>query len=176
MFALDLAPLSHGVHHIQRKPTAADLDLPEEEFSDVVVDLVVDHGDQKVLVTLQASATAHLRCDRTLKAFEEDVQGSYTVLFADRHAATPGFEDDDSTEPYAEVRELEPTQHMLDLTEDVRDTLRLALPQRRVAPGAEEAELQTTFGVSAEEEQAGDTIDPRWEALRSLSSSNDGDD
>jgi len=175
MFALDLAPLELGVHHLQRTSSADALDLSEETFSDIIVDLIVDHGDQKVLVTLQARATAHLQCDRTLRPYDEEVQGSYAVLFADRYVATPGVEDDDSTEPYAEIRELEPTQHIIDLTEDVRDTLRLALPQRRVAPGAEDEELQTTFGAGADAEAPEDAIDPRWEALRALRSSDDSD-
>lgn len=175
MFALDLAPLELGVHHLRRTSSADDLDLSEETFSDITVDLIVDHGDQKVLVTLQAHATAHLQCDRTLRPYDEEVQGSYAVLFADRYAAAPGVEDDDSTEPYAEIRELEPTQHIIDLTEDVRDTLRLALPQRRVAPGAEDEELQTTFGAGADAEASEDAIDPRWEALRALRSSDDSD-
>lgn len=175
MFALDLAPLEPGVHHLQRTPSADDLDLSDEMFSDIAVDLIVDHGDQKVLVTFQAHATAHLQCDRTLRPYEEEVQGSYAVLFADRYVATPGVEDDDSTKPYAEVRELEPTQHIIDLTEDARDTLRLALPQRRVAPGAEDEELQTTFGAGADGEASEDDIDPRWEALRALRSTDEGE-
>ncbi len=174
MFSIDIAPLQPGVHHFKRSPSPEDLDVEGDLFSDIEIDLVVDHGDQRILVTIDASATAHLRCDRTLEPYDQTVRGSYALLFADRRVATPGVEDDDSEEPYAEVRELEPTQHVLDLTDVTRDTLKLALPQRRVAPGAEDEDIQTTFGP-ADADGEGDDVDPRWDKLRELRSSESSD-
>ena len=57
------------------------------------------------------------------------------------------------------------------MTEAVRDTLVLAVPARKVAPGAEDLDLPTVFGAPAAEA----AIDPRWEALRSLRSDDDAD-
>ena len=52
----------------------------------------------------------------------------------------------------------------VDLTDAVRDTLLLALPARRVGPGAEDVEIQTVFGAP-DGELLGDY---RWGALLAL--------
>ena len=58
--------------------------------------------------------------------------------------------------------ELEPRQRVLDLTSIARDTLILAIPVRKVAPEAEELQIQTVFGAPAEES------DHRWSALLAM--------
>jgi uncharacterized protein len=140
------------------------LDLDPEVFSDIAVALRLDFGWDRVLVLLDAVATATLTCDRTLVSFDQPVQASYTVLFAAPDVAS----DEDGR--FEDVRLLQPNDQYIDLTDPVRDTLLLALPVRRVAPGAEDVELPTRFGAPDKED---DAIDPRWAALRSLSK--DGD-
>lgn len=56
----------------------------------------------------------------------------------------------------------------IDLTDIVRDSLMLAVPVRKIAPGAEELDLPTTFGEATEED-----IDPRWKGLEQLRSSSE---
>ncbi|PSQ83474.1 MAG: hypothetical protein BRD44_04330, partial [Bacteroidetes bacterium QS_7_67_15] len=77
---------------------------------------------------------------------------------------------------YDEVRELHHHDREIEITDLVRDTLLLAVPQRQVAPGAEEEELQTAYGAPDEEEEADEeknAIDPRWEKLRALKDEED---
>lgn len=167
MLIIELGALTQGVHQLSYSPKPSDVDLDPEVFSEVAVEVVLDYQKERALVTLEAHATAHLTCDRTLKPFDQEVHGSYSILYATRREATPGFEAKDSEEPYEEIRELDLTDLRLDITEAVRDTLVLALPQRRVAPGAEDIELQTQYGDG---EEPGEQIDPRWEALRKLRS------
>lgn len=165
MLRIDITPLGAGAHQLKLEPEAQALGLDPETFGDISVDahLFCQRRD-RILVVLEAQATAALRCDRTLRPFEQRIEGSYTMLFAAPGTAAPAEENDD----YEEVHELLPSDREIDVTDAVRDTLLLAVPQRKVAPGAEEEALQTRFGTADEDEE--DAIDPRWAALRKLQS------
>jgi len=117
-------------------------------------------------VKLQAAATAELTCDRTLRRYEQPVEGAYSLLYG------PPSMVGQEGEEFEEVRPLSPTDKELDLTDVVRDTLLLALPQRRVAPDAEDEPIERQFGPpdsDAADEEATDTpVDPRWSKLKEL--------
>ena len=157
MFRVPLASLPEGLHQETLHPSADDLDLDPETFSDVAVDLRLDIAERRVLAAYTASATARLTCDRTLDPYDQPVEGSHSVLFtADAPAADS--EGDDDTRP------LPDDATSIDLTESVRDTLLLALPLRRVSPAAEAADIPSQFGGPSEDEPA----DDRWAALQAL--------
>ena len=157
MLQINIASLKPGVHHFELKPTIEALDLDPETFADVAVAARLDVQGSRVLVLLQASAQATLTCDRTLVRFQQPVEGTFTLLFAPPEMAQDLDEEDDN------LRVLYPSDQEIDLTDAVRDTLMLALPVRRIAPGAEDADLPMQFG-SADDAEG----DPRWEALRAL--------
>ena len=156
MLPVRLAALKPGVHHLHFTPGPADLGLPADAFADVAVDARLDVGTGRIVAHLDARATAHLVCDRTLVPFEQPVAGSYEVLYTNDAALAEGGDDD--------VRYVAPTEPVLDLADVVRDTLLLALPARRIAPGADASDLPLSFGAASDEPGA----DPRWEALRRL--------
>ena len=154
MLEVRLASLKPGRHTLTFHPSAEELLLDPAEFREVAVDVRLDYEPNQVYVELAARAMATLECDRTLVSFEQPVEGRYAMLFT----ATEGGEE------AADVQPLPPDAEALDLSEAVRDTLVLALPARRVAPGAEEKPLQTQYGALLGDD--GEPIDPRWEALR----------
>lgn len=160
MLRIDLAPLSDGLHHLELEPAAEALDLDPDTFSDIRVQVVLDYRNGRALVTLHVTGVAVLECDRTLATFAQGLDGSYRVLFVPPDFGHPREADDE----VGEVRLLEPGTHEIDLTGAVRDTLLLAVPVRKVAPGADDVELPTRFGAEADTP----AVDPRWEALRAL--------
>ena len=157
MLRIDLAPLKEGLHQLHLETTPEALDLDPAVFSDVGVEAVLDYHNDQALVSLTATATARLECDRTLVLFDQSIEGTYEVLFVPPERRRQEAED------VEEVRVLEPSDPVLDITEAVRDTLMLAIPARKVAPGAEDAELPMHFGDASESEP-----DPRWAALKAL--------
>ena len=160
MLRIDLTPLSEGIHHIVLEPDPQALDLDPEQFAAIRVEATLDLFSDRALVTFQAAATATLTCDRTLVSFEQPIEGSCRLFFA-----PPSFvEDEDAEEAYDEVRVLNRTDRSIDLTDSARDTLLLAVPARKVAPGAEDLDIPMTYGEPAD----GGDIDPRWQALRAL--------
>ena len=194
MFRIDLSPLEPGVHRITREVDADALEPQAEQPSNeegeeegpspedaseaptpvtedvtlgpVQVDAVLDYEPGHALVTFQARTTATLTCDRTLQRFDQPIEGSYAVLFAAPDRSAP-----EESEEHDELRPFPPGARYLDLTDAVRDTLLLAIPQRKVAPGAEEEEIETVFGAPEPSEE--DPVDPRWEKLRQLRSNDD---
>lgn len=159
MVRIDLKPLKNGPHEFDWNPSPEVLDLDPAVFSDLALHVRLDVQPGSVYARCDVRGVARLVCDRTLVPYDEPVSGRYAMLFVPR-----GAEDapEDATD---DVIELDPEDDEIDLTSYVRDTLLLALPQRRVAPGAEAAELPTTFGAPPESDAE---IDPRWEALRAL--------
>lgn len=154
MLRVDLTALDDGLHEMELTPSPADLGLDPEVFSDIAVALQLDVAERRVRAAFATRAVATLECDRTLAEYQEQVEGAHEVLFTDR----PIGEEDEDVYPLPD----HPPE--VDLTEPVRDTLLLALPLRRVAPDAEEAEIPTRFGGPGE----GEPADDRWAALRQL--------
>lgn len=167
MLTVDITDLSDGIHQLTLDPTAETAGLDPSTFDDLHVEAELQCHRDRILVKMHATATAELTCDRTLEPYDQPVEGDYSLLFG-----PPSMVGQDGEE-FEEVRPLASTDNEIDLSDVVRDTLLLALPQRRVAPGAEEEPIDREFGAPDEEEAEDDAVDPRWDELRKL---RDGDD
>ena len=156
MFTIDISSLKPGIHTFEFDLEAQELELDPDKFKETRVEARLDVQESRILVILNVHAIATLECDRTLRLFDQKIAGTHYVLFAP--SSFVGSEED----AFDEVRVLEPNDEKIDLTDVTRDTLLLAIPQRCVAPGAEDEEIPTAFGVPE------DGVDPRWEALKTL--------
>jgi len=158
MFTIDITSLKPGRHRLALTPEPEELGLDRRTFSKIVVDAQLDVQEARMLVHLDVKATANLECDRTLRHFDLEVGDTYDLLFV-----PPAFMEYQEN-AFDEVRVLNASDQEIDVTDVVRDTILLSVPQRRVAPGAEEETIETEFGAPE------DRIDPRWDALRKLKS------
>ncbi len=158
MLLVHLASLREGLQERRFTPSSGDLDIDPEVFSDIQIEARLDYTPRRILVTLEATALAHLVCDRTLVPFDQTVNGTHQLLYTtDTDLSEPGNAED-------EIHPLTPGTTTLDLSEPARDTLLLSLPLRRIAPEAEEIDLNLSYGPPKKE----DDIDPRWAALKKL--------
>lgn len=162
MLRIDITTCKSGVHHVERSPSADDLGLDPDTFEDIHVEARLDCHRDRILVSVAVRGVATLTCDRTLRPYQQPLEGQYRVLFGPEEMV--GAE----SENFDEVRPLHPSDREIDVTDLVRDTLLLAVPHRKVAPGAEEEEIQVEFGSADPAEGEAQDIDPRWEALRKL--------
>jgi len=161
MLTVDITSLTPGTHRVDFAPSAAESDLDPGTFADIHVDVQLQYHRDRILVRLRVEATAELTCDRTLKEYEQPVTGEYSLLFG------PPSMVGQEGEAFEEVRPLASTDREIDLTDVVRDTLLLALPQRRIAPDARDEPIEETFGSPEEDEDT--PVDPRWSKLEALS-------
>ena len=162
MLTLDITSLSTGIHHLDLAPSADQVNLDPSTFDDIELEVVLQYHRDGILVQMDACATAELTCDRTLQAYDQPIEGHYDVLFG------PPSMVGQEGEEFDEVRPLEPSDREIDLTDIVRDTLLLSIPQRRIAPGAEEESITREFGAVEEEDADETPVDPRWSALEEL--------
>lgn len=160
MLTVDITSLSDGIHHLDFAPSAEEAELDPTTFEDLHVGIELQSHRDRILVKLRATATAKLTCDRTLQPFEQPVEGQYNLLFG------PPSMVGQEGEEFEEVRPLSSSDKEIDLTDVVRDTLLLALPQRQIAPGAEEEPIDREFGAPEEEDDR--PVDPRWSDLEKL--------
>lgn len=163
MVCIDIKALKAGLHEYDwdLKPEAIDLD--PEVFSDLHVHAKMDLHPSRIFVTLEVDGVAKLVCDRTLVTFEQPIEGEYSILFAGAE-----FFEGMEGEQEEDMKLLSQDDEEIDLTEAVRDTFLLAIPQRRIAPGAEAEEIPMQFGRL-------DAVDPRWEALLALKTSDESE-
>ncbi len=132
--------------------SASDLGLNQSQFSEIQAQLEIEQLNEGVHITLDVCAKARMECDRTLREFVAPVSNVHEMqIYTFGHK--PPEED------MMEQVELEPKQRIFDLTDTIRDTLMLAIPARKVAPEAEELQIQTVFGAPDME------LDQRWSAL-----------
>lgn len=110
-----------------------------------------------------------LICDRSLKPFEKHLNGSYHILFE------PDEVEDTESEKGA-VRQIPADDLTVDIEKEVRDTIMLEIPVRKIHPdyfdsegNPEDFETQH-FGPEPDDEE-NDQIDPRWEKLKKLKKS-----
>ncbi len=160
MVRIDLRTLEIGRHEFNFEPTPEELGVEPDLLTDIRADVQLHYDGANAIVTVDASAIARLTCDRTLVKFDRPLRGHHAVSFSPNEA-------DENSED--EVRPLAASDQEIDITDIVRDTLLLAIPIRKLAPGAEDAEIRTSFGESAEES----IVDSRWEALASLKTNAD---
>ncbi|PEN12542.1 hypothetical protein CRI94_13530 [Longibacter salinarum] len=170
MLQLDITPFKSGVHHVELTPEASDLEFELEPFDDIHdisnihVDITIQAHRDRLLLHIGVEADAELTCDRTLEQFTERVDGQYSVLFGPEQLV--GAETDD----YDEVRPLNRGDREVDITDIVRDTIMIAIPQRKVAPGAEDEDITMAFGTPDDPEDVEEPVDPRWSELQKLKS------
>ncbi|MEX0944816.1 MAG: DUF177 domain-containing protein [Balneolaceae bacterium] len=145
--------------------TKEDLILENEvRFLEAKVDVNFYKTNHFVDVTFNLVAKAELICDRSLRAFEEDIEGSYHVHF------DPNPVDDSETDKGA-IRQIQALDFKVDISKEVIDTIMLKVPIRKIHPDfldedGNPVEYETQkFSDNANK---GDDIDPRWSALKKL--------
>lgn len=142
-----------------------DLDFEGLELKQATVEVRFEKTRYFIDVDFNVEADLFLICDRSLDEFEYHVQGSYEVLFK------PEVEEV-SVGKNSRVKQFDVRDLTLSIDQEVRDTVYLELPVKKLHPRYldEEGvplEFETrSFGDSAEEEE--DSVDPRWEALKKL--------
>lgn len=114
-----------------------------------------------VEANLHVSGSLHLVCDRSLDEYALPVDDRYTVLFKDDAV-------EETEDAQTAIRRLNVTGNELDLRRDVRDTILLNIPVRKLHPRfVDENGNETPF----ESPFAGESApDPRWDALNVLKS------
>jgi uncharacterized metal-binding protein YceD (DUF177 family) len=140
-------------------PDADALDLGGLEYRDLMITINFEKRESAIQVNFSFTIEVMLICDRSLDEYWQKLTGMYAILFKEGAE----FETEDVQ---MSVRRLDISGNIINIADEVRDTILLSVPLRKVHPryydeNGELKELELNHDTS-------DQIDPRWEALRSL--------
>ncbi|MCS6989559.1 MAG: DUF177 domain-containing protein [Chloroherpetonaceae bacterium] len=130
---INVSNLKSGVHRYAFECETrqfGDESLDETRFSapiHVAVTLTKTVGE--IVAELSVRTVVSLECDRCLAPIRKTIQGDYRIVFLRSATTLPDDDGDD-------VRLLAKNETRIDLTEDVRETLLLAVPMKNVCGSA----------------------------------------
>jgi uncharacterized metal-binding protein YceD (DUF177 family) len=161
----DLQEIPDGKSERSVSLSEGDLELDDEitlKKGDVHINFF--RTNHFIEVDFSIDVDTELICDRSLKSFIKHLNGSYHVLFE------PDDIEDTETDK-GPVPQIPPEDSAVAIEKEVRDTIMLQIPVRKIHPDYLDSEgkpedFETKhYGPEPDEEEM---IDPRWEELKKL--------
>jgi uncharacterized protein len=161
---VNISKLSEGTHRYSFEVRPENLLLDGRFVELILVDATIDKTGRQLFLKSDIRTKATLTCDRCLAEFQNELAAQYRIVYITDDLTAKEEED-------AEIQFLSPDANLLDLGEDVRQFLLLAIPQKILC--REECkglcpECGTNRNVKSCE-CAATEVDPRWDALRKIS-------
>jgi uncharacterized protein len=164
---IQIAGLSEGIHEYHFDIAAAELGLGKEYADAVSVDATLDRTANEFLLTARIKAASTVVCDRCVTPFMQTLSPSYQMYYV--------WNDTDATRfDSSEVQVIPSGLSVIDLTEDVRQTVLLAVPFKILCRDDCKG-LCPHCGKNLNEGSCtctDVTIDSRWDRLRSTATDN----
>jgi len=161
---LSLVGLSPGVHefHFEEKPAKWGFENHPNLRDNIRLDVQLEKAPTHLYLRNHVHTIGRFECDRCLDEFELRLDEAGRIMFSD---------DSDLVQSSAEeVRAFDPEAREIDITEDVRDLLLLAIPAKLLC--REDCKgLCAGCGVNLNQETcrcAPRAVDSRWQALQKL--------
>ncbi len=146
--------------------TEEDLDLSPHTFEGGTVDLLFYRTLHFIRVNFHVDSEIEITCDRSLEPYIQPIESDYEVVFkVDVQEET---EDENGA-----VRRFNFSSNTLSIEDEVRDTIFLNIPIKKLHPKfldeeGKPKEFETkSFGDTKEDKDA-EVVDPRWEKLKEL--------
>ena len=118
---IQVAGLSQGVHRFSFRVPAAQLSLGDQFSQDVEVDAVLERTATEISLEGWIRTRGRFVCDRCVAEFDLPLDPSYRMLYVWDGADTSNLDP-------SEVQVVSPSLAVIDLSEDVRQTILLAVP------------------------------------------------
>jgi uncharacterized protein len=155
--------LSEGLHDYTFDILSADLGLSEEFSGNTNVRVSLDKTPREILLSAELSATVNFECDRCTAPFQTMLQPKYRMVYVWEGEHTSLLDP-------SEMQVISPGLSVIDISDDVRQTLLLAMPFKRVC--REQCKgLCPHCGKNLNDGPCGRdeaTDDSRWEKLKEL--------
>jgi uncharacterized protein len=164
---IQIGRLSEGIHlyHFQLGPS--ELELGENFRKEVGVDATLEKLATQFFLKAEIETAGTFECDRCLSEFEAPLSGSYRMYYVVEEG---GHE---NTDP-AEIQIIPPGSSVIDISDDVRQTILLSVPLKLLCSERCEGLCpQCGRNLNTDPCSCSDTItDSRWEKLRLMQNKN----
>jgi uncharacterized protein len=120
-----ISSLINGLNQWIEEFNAIELGLDADIFQNSIkVGLEAEKRSGKIAVTITPDATGSFICDRCGEEFNENISGSYAIMFIQRESPLP------DEMPGDDLRTFAPGQQELDISTEARDALILGIPNK----------------------------------------------
>ena len=167
---IQVGGLSEGLHEYSFEVPASALGLGENFSENVEVKVVLEKAAKQIFLKAGIRASGVFACDRCLGSFNASLASSYRMNYVMEETEGAGLDP-------AEVQYLAPGLTIIDLSEDVRQTILLSVPLKLLCSEACKG-LCPHCGKNLNNGSCTCTeksTDPRWEKLRSLRENKTGE-
>lgn len=162
----NIAEISEGDSQRTVELFQEDLDLSPHDFKGGELDLQFYRTLHFIRVNFHVDSDVELVCDRSLEPYIQPVESDYEVVFkVDVQEET---EDENGA-----VRRFNFSNNTLSIEDEVRDTILLNIPIKKLHPKfldeeGNPKEFDTKSFGDVQDDEQDDKIDPRWEKLKKL--------
>lgn len=166
MFKFKIFEIPEGKSERVLQLTADKLELGEVSLKHGTLQIEFNRTQHFIQAKLTFDLIVQLICDRSLDTFDFQVNQNYDILFKEEKV-------EEQVDENGSIRNIDVAFKQIDIEQDVLDTILVSLPAKKLHPrfldenGNPIELLNQKFGES-KEDQEGDRIDPRWEALKDL--------
>ena len=164
-FRINISKLSEGIHEysLESEPSRIGLD---EHFDDKIkVEAKLDKSLRQIFLRAKIQANGKFVCDRCLEDIDRKLDISYSVVYIQSSRSTVDVKKEE------EIQVLDSDTNYIDLDDDVRQYILLALPQK-VLCKEECLGICPSCGSNRNNSHCScqiEIIDTRWEALKKIS-------
>lgn len=116
---INISNLSQGTHEYELSKSAVNLGLEQNFVGDVAAKVTLEKSSRQMLLRAGVTSHANFQCDRCLDEFKQRIAPAFQTLYVWDHDERA--ENDD-------VRVLAPDMNIIDISDDVRGALVLAVP------------------------------------------------
>jgi uncharacterized protein len=160
---IQVGGLSEGLHTYAFAPTPTELGLPREFEGIVEVVATLEKTGKDLFLRVKAAAQGVWECDRCITEFRCPLSAHYVMYYVWEEEAAAQFDP-------SEVQLIPAGVSAIDITEDLRQTLQLAVPLKRLCRESCKG-LCPQCGKNLNDGPCGCTPlapDGRWDKLREL--------
>jgi uncharacterized protein len=163
-FRINISKLSEGIHEYFFEAEPSKIGIGDPFGGIVKVSARLDKNSSQIFLQAMILADGKFVCDRCLDDFQRQLNGKYSMVYIQGDRTTAEIKDE-------EIQVLSADTNYIDLDEEVRQCVLLAIPQKLLC--REECKgLCSACGINkniADCDCDNNVVDSRWDALKKLS-------
>jgi uncharacterized protein len=164
-FRINISNLSEGIHEYSFEAEPSKIGINEQLDGLIKIEAKLDKSLRQILLKSEIQAEGVFVCDRCLEEFHRKLDVKYSMIYIQGNRSTADIKKEE------EIQVLSADTNYIDLDDDIRQCVLLAIPQKLLC--REDCNgLCPTCGVNRNTENCScgaEAVDTRWDALKKLS-------